>query len=260
MRCRPAAAILISILTVGASASAQSAEKKPLRTRPVVELPLIGAAAAVWIGSEALKSRLVPVTCRWCERDQAGNVTVNGFDRAIRSALVGRGLSPPTWSRVSDVTVFGVVPLASLALDWTVGHQERLDRPFADDAGIMAESLLAAALVDQLVKFVAARQRPFAAFDAPYAADYHQSVGAADDNLSFFSGHSAAALSLTVAASRLVELRTGRRIGYAILVPLGVVASLMRIAADKHWATDVLVGMAVGALAGYVIPSLHAGS
>ncbi len=257
MRRSLAVALLVRLWLPSAVARA---EPKAPTLEPTLELPLLGAGAAVVIGSEAAKSWFVPATCRWCEQDASGQVDVNGFDKSIRSALVGRGLTAPTWSKVSDVTVFGLLPLTAVALDWSLAHDERFDRPFGDDLGIMAESVLASALVDQLVKFVALRQRPYAAYDAPYTADYHASVGALDDNLSFFSGHSAAALSVTVAASRLIELRTGRKLGYAILVPLGILASFMRVAADKHWATDVLTGMVVGAVAGWVVPSLHAGS
>ena len=32
---------------------------------------------------------------------------------------------------------------------------------------------------------------------------------------------------------------------------------ILRIAADRHWATDILAGAAIGGLVGYAVPALH---
>src|SRR5262249_6177708 len=134
----------------------------------------------------------------------------------------------------------------------------QFNKHFGTDIGIVAQGVLVAAAIDQSVKFIAGRQRPFAAYNAPYIDTYHQGAGPADDNLSFYSGHSSAAMSMMVGMARIMQLRKGTNVGYYTLVPLGVLTSLMRIAADKHWATDVLTGMAIGSVAGWLIPTLHA--
>src|SRR6185312_860933 len=97
----------------------------------------------------------------------------------------------------------------------------------AKDAGVMGEAIVLAEAVDEVAKFAVGRQRPFVAYASPYTPQLHV---ANDDNLSFFSGHSTAALSMTVAMSRVIQLRSGSRLGYYTLVPLAILTSLMRIA------------------------------
>jgi membrane-associated phospholipid phosphatase len=86
--------------------------------------------------------------------------------------------------------------------------------------------------------------------------------GGSQDYLDFFSGHTAAASTmagLTCVHHQHLPLYGG---GVADLAPcvLMIGASLAdgagRLVADKHYASDVIVGWGVGAFAGYVVPSL----
>jgi membrane-associated phospholipid phosphatase len=89
-----------------------------------------------------------------------------------------------------------------------------------------------------------------------------ETCGHGDDYKSFYSGHAAATATmagLTCVHHQHLPLYGG---GLADLVPcvfmIGVatVTGITRIVADRHWASDVMVGWAVGAAAGYVLPSL----
>ncbi len=92
------------------------------------------------------------------------------------------------------------------------------------------------------------------------------SCGDSEAYKSFYSGHAAATATmagLTCAHHQHLPLYGG---GFADLAPclamIGVSlgAGATRIMADRHWATDVLTGWTVGALSGYVLPSvLHYG-
>jgi membrane-associated phospholipid phosphatase len=86
--------------------------------------------------------------------------------------------------------------------------------------------------------------------------------GGSQDNLDFFSGHTAAASTmagLTCVHHQHLPLYGG---GVADLAPcIGMIAAsiadgLGRIVADRHYASDVTLGWGVGAFAGYVVPSL----
>jgi membrane-associated phospholipid phosphatase len=86
--------------------------------------------------------------------------------------------------------------------------------------------------------------------------------GGSQDNLDFFSGHTAAASTmagLTCAHHQHLPLYGG---GVADLAPcVGLIGASIadgvgRIVADKHYASDVMLGWGVGAFSGYVVPSL----
>jgi membrane-associated phospholipid phosphatase len=232
---------------------------KTLHFSPLRDGLLTGIGLLGFVIPELAKSSLALDHCRVCHRLPSGEVNVNGFDRAVRNGLVGAfGVTPPKWAIASDVMAFGVIPALSLGADFWLANNGKFDRNFATDIGVVAESVLLAGALDQCVKFLVSRQRPFVAFDSPYAASLrHGTETTADDNLSFYSGHSSAAMATTVGIARVIQLRTGKLYGYYTLVPLGILTSLMRVAADKHWGTDVLTGMAVGTAAGLLLPTLH---
>jgi membrane-associated phospholipid phosphatase len=87
-----------------------------------------------------------------------------------------------------------------------------------------------------------------------------------EDLQSFYSGHSAAVSTmagLTCVHHQHLPLYGG---GFADLVPCmlmvgaAVMTGVTRVIADRHWASDVVVGWTVGAFSGYVLPSiLHYG-
>jgi membrane-associated phospholipid phosphatase len=90
--------------------------------------------------------------------------------------------------------------------------------------------------------------------------------GTKRDYTSFPSGHAAIAMTgamLTCSHHRRLELLDSRAAsallcGASVSVALG--AGVLRIVGDRHYATDVLAGFAVGVLSGYVLPAwLHYG-
>jgi hypothetical protein len=141
---------------------------------------------------------------------------------------------------------------APLLLDgtksWLDGH---CDQAF----GITAEwieSLALTAFITQAVKLAAARSRPNA------IGCVGGICGGEDERMSFFSGH--AALSATGAGllcRNSIQKRVWgdalyqRALPCAAGIGISLTAGILRIAANKHWATDVLVGWAVGGLIGY---------
>ena len=132
-------------------------------------------------------------------------------------------------------------------------HRDDALRGFPVDALLIFEAVFSAMALNQTVKFLAARQRPFVAF----ISDPEKLLDT-DNHLSFFSGHSTFTMSLAIAAGTIAHLR-GYRWGWLVLaigVPLSLTTGVLRISADKHNFSDVAVGWAVGAAIGFGIPWL----
>ena len=79
-----------------------------------------------------------------------------------------------------------------------------------------------------------------------------------DGNLSFFSGHTSFAFSLAVASGTVASMRGYRAAPAVWGVGLGAAAvtGYLRIAADRHYATDVMTGALVGSALGFAVPYL----
>jgi membrane-associated phospholipid phosphatase len=125
-----------------------------------------------------------------------------------------------------------------------------------EDALIIGEAVLLSTFTNQAVKYSLGRVRPYA-----HAAWQRRSQPAGlpvDDHLSFYSGHTSYAFSLVVATGMVAELRgyARRSLVWAVGLPLATAVGLLRVAGDKHYLTDVVVGMAAGAAFGVAVPLL----
>jgi membrane-associated phospholipid phosphatase len=225
-----------------------------LRHLWLVDAGLTGIGAATWFTTEALKQQLAPATCHWCDRKPDGTDTLNALDawgQGIRLSPSGQA----TADTLSSVLAFGILPVGLITLDLLIARNDGALRGVPVDLLIITEASVAAALVDQLVKFSVARARPFLHALPP---DQAAAVTDRDANLSFFSGHSTFAFALAVATGTVAHLRGYRWewLVWAIGLPVAAVVPVLRMAADKHYLTDVLVGSAVGAAFGFGVPEL----
>jgi membrane-associated phospholipid phosphatase len=200
-----------------------------------VDVPLTAAAATIWIGTELAKESLAPEACRICG--------ANALDDGARNRLV--------WDRRdlarhgSDLLAFAVLPVAAF------GHSALAAR----NAGAAREALLDALVIGEVVKFAAGRQRPFVRFENFDGTDRPRDP---DGNLSFYSGHTSLAFSTVAAAATVASLRGYRSAPWVWGVGLAGAAGVgyLRIAADKHYLTDVLTGAVVGTVVGVAAPRL----
>lgn len=234
---------LVCLASAPAAAQAQ-AQTNALRWDPPLDVTVTAGGAAAWIGSEMLKGDLAPSHCRWC--------SVDSMDARVREALVWRdtGLA----DGLSNVTGFVLMPLAAVGLDALAAAREGALGRVPEDALLIAEAGVVAADLTQLTKMLVGRERPFVHALSP--EDKTLTARSSDNNLSFFSGHSAEAFALAAASGTVSTLR-GYRWAPLTWSVGGVVAATtayLRIAADKHWLTDALVGAVVGAGTGFAIP------
>jgi membrane-associated phospholipid phosphatase len=241
-------------------ASAPSGPEKPSVKRQDLrhDWPRDGAitfaAGAFWAFTELNKDRIVAPTCRWCDRGPTGEDTLNALDSATTAALGWSNL--PVVSRVGDVFAYGIVPLGTLsALGFAAQREDRLsDLPV--NILVIAKSLMLYGALNQTVKFIAGRERPFV-HELP-AREKKLTEHPDDNNVSFFSAHSGTTMCLVVSAGMIARLRgyESERLVWAVGVPLATFTAYSRIAAKKHYLTDVLVGGLVGAAVGFSIPFL----
>ena len=106
-------------------------------------------------------------------------------------------------------------------------------------------------LVNTVVKYAVGRARPYVwKGDPGLYGDPH------DANLSFFSGHTTFAFSVAVAAGTifLMQGMPGAPVALGAGLALAGFTGYLRMAADQHYLTDVVVGAAVGSLVGWAIP------
>jgi membrane-associated phospholipid phosphatase len=134
-------------------------------------------------------------------------------------------------------------------------HDDALHR-WPTDAVLVLEAATIAADVNQLVKFGVGRERPFvhALPESEKGAVAHPS----DNNLSFYSGHTNWVFALAASSGTVATLRGYRWAPWVWGGGLTVAftTGYLRIAADRHYFTDVIVGAALGSAFGFAIPYL----
>lgn len=233
--------IALGLLIAVAPAARGTEPPIPLRFKLALDASITGAMALSVALLTIYQPALLPSTCRWC--------TPPGIDVDVRNALVWKddARTADTLSTILDV----VIPASAAAYlllsasrygDFSAGLVDTL---------IVTEAAAAALLVNQIVKLLVARQRPYAFFkhDLGYAKS--------EDNLSFYGGHTSFALSVVVAATVTVASMRGYAgvggvagVGFTLAAGVGY----LRMAADQHYLTDILVGSALGGLIGWAVP------
>ncbi|HEY3817626.1 MAG TPA: phosphatase PAP2 family protein [Polyangiaceae bacterium] len=242
-RCLAILAVLAGALTSSGTAHGQT-QGNELRWNPVVDLTVINLGAAMWIGTQTWEGSLVPATCRWCG--------VDPLDLDIRRALVWH--HPATANVLSDVGAFALLPAAAVGLEALAASHDGAGHRVPVDVGIVAEATVLAADVNAVTKVLVGRERPDVHALSP--EEKARTPRRTDDNLSFFSGHATEAFALATSAGTVASLRGYRwaPVVWSAGLPLAFATAYLRIAADRHWFTDVAVGTIVGAGLGVGIP------
>ncbi len=197
--------------------------------------------------SEAAKADLAAHDCRWCDPTT--------IDTSVRDTLKWDDTDAAGVS--SDVLAYALVPGLVVGWDlWATRGAAGAAQKRAVDLGLCAEAAAIAQALDQTIKFAAGRQRPFVAVRT--AADRAR-LSDPDDNLSFYSGHASLTFALASAAGTVASLRGYREAPWiwGSGLALASLTAYLRIAADKHYFTDVLVGAALGGAIGALTPWLH---
>lgn len=218
--------------------------QNPYRLRWPRETGWVGGSGLVIGLSHYLGKQQTPLTPQ--DIAQLSLSRVPAFDR-----IATRHYSPPA-QRASDWTLrsAALLPLVLLA-----------DPQIRDHAGrvgiLLGEVFLADVALTNLTKVTANRIRPFV-YNA--AAPMSEKVKV-DARRSFFSGHSSVAAAMCVASATIwTDYHPDSRWKPAVwagALALPLATGFLRIKGGKHFPTDVLTGLAVGAATGYLIPKFH---
>jgi membrane-associated phospholipid phosphatase len=211
-----------------------------------IDVPLFAIGAALALGRQVRSTNgSAPAYCttipEGCNPDD-----LNPIDKPFAGNYDER------WSDATDVALWTMF-VAPWPMLW-------IDNSFlnaVNDITIIYESALTALALSGLATLSASRPRPFV-YGTKAPEDVRTSPNGA---LSFVSGHTTLAFALSTSTFWTIYRRHGS--GPYAWTTLGVgtaVASFVgvgRVAAGKHFPTDVLTGAAVGGAVGTLIPALH---
>lgn len=238
-----ALAVLGLGLGVPRTAAAEHWYEGPHGRNRVFHLSLSAALGVGFILSEsAFKPALAPDSCRWCDP--------TSIDVRVRETFLWKDVESAKLA--SHLTGYLAAPLFALSMSAVAG----LSRPDAgwarliDDTIPILETVAISQALSQIVKWSFGRQRPFVHFRGTPPDQ--------DDNLSFWSGHSALAFGVTTSAAMLARWRGSKTepLIWGVGLTLSTATGYLRIAGDKHYFTDVVTGAAIGVISGLTIPRL----
>jgi len=233
----PRAGVMLAVVLASATASADPSERTD-RSRLFHAIPPVAGGALYLTLEIAIKGRIIPDECRWCES--------NRFDTAVRSSL--------RWDRVqaanaiSNITGYVGNPAYAMALLITSNRGDW--RRTYDDLMPVVQAGVVTGVVNWIGKAIAVRRRPFALFKAEPVRAKH------DYDTSFFSGHTSLAFTMAVSSATVARLRDYRSETALWIggLTLATATGYLRIAGDAHYATDVITGALVGAAIGIAVP------
>jgi membrane-associated phospholipid phosphatase len=230
----PRVRIVTLTLLLGCFAQPANAADE-LAPEPARTAAVAASALGLVLGAELTAGTFLPAQCRWCGPP--------AFDRSVRDAL--------RWSDTSRANLLSHVTVTALGLGLaTADFAARGDlNRGAEDLLVAVEAIAVAGVATEVVKFAAARRRPYA-----WAAGVRRD---ANDDSSFPSGHAAAAFAAAGAFGTIAHLRGDSAAPvYAAGFAAATGVAYLRVAADRHWLSDVATGAALGTAIGVAMPLL----
>lgn len=198
-------------------------------------------SVGLFLSSEIFQEKLAPESPRWTSQ--------NLVDKKIRDHLKWRNTKLSLASDISDGLLYGVfIPSLVVTPKYTEDSYE-------DDFSKLLFSFGLTGIATNSIKYITGRERPYGYYGT-------RKSNGKDDNLSFFSGHTSIAFSIGTSSAYLLSERypKNEELIWISSYTLAISMAYLRIASDKHYFSDVLVGGLVGSAIGYFVVSRDATS
>ena len=241
--------LLLSLFTV----TTLTVSAQPYSLKKGRELTLLGAGVVTYGAAFALNTTLDPLTPAQVAQLNPGNVP--SFDRSATTKFsVGA-------DRLSDATLAGGIGLTGVVI-LTSHSPERRGATFTQSdlftVGVMyVETMLLTNALKDATKNLVERTRPYAYNPvAPLEEKLDK-----DTQRSFYSGHASNAFATAVFAAEVFRHYHPNSAAkpWVWIGSMGLASTTpyLRYHAGTHFPSDLLVGAAMGSLAGWGIPKLH---
>jgi membrane-associated phospholipid phosphatase len=249
---------MVAALSLAPAFAAGALDGEPLSNGWPAGYQRVGPAegaliAGLSVGALLVQALKAPDSARW-----TGGIL---FDDSVQGSL--RASSAQARTNAGTASDIGYIGLALYPLIIDAGLVAWLGKGKPDAAVQLAlidiEALALTGLTTTLVQRTAGRARPFIRH---CASDPRECGSNANDrNTSFVSGHASvaftAATTLCMQHARLSLYGAADKAVCPIALAVASTTAVLRIVADKHYASDVLAGAAIGAALGASVNALH---
>lgn len=191
----------------------------------------------------------------------AGSLILIQYDARITA---WKGLTPFRNSsgtgRALDAAAFigGPGSIGIEAAMWGAGRIWR-NKDLATDGETAIEAAALSGAVTFLVKGVAGRARPYLDSTRANNFSFGRGISTSEDYQSFPSEHTAAAFAFATAMTARLQARHSPAVKWAapVLYGLATLTGISRVYNHDHWASDCLMGAAIGTVSGLVSERWH---
>lgn len=242
--------LLFLIAALGAAvateASAHAEDVHELKKELAIDAAFTATTITFVVGLELAKADLVPKEPRWSE--------VNAVDEAARNLM--RWKKPQVAGQISDGFLLFFAPGTAFTTLYIAASNDDAGKKTPTDGLLVLEAVAANGLLNQVVKYAFVRERPYGHYPTPL-----DPTPTADARISFYSGHTSITFALAAASGTVAYLR-GYELAPLTWIPGAAFAALtgyLRVAADKHYFTDVVVGAIAGTAMGIFVPLVFHG-
>ena len=218
-----------------------------------LDIAAVGGLAAVTVAFRLVRDDLEPSHCRWCDGSGVGEV--NAVDDWFRTALKRRDTTPANYT--SYILAFGAAPVSAGVLIAVSAIADHQTNEALTDVLAVAEGGFTAMLTTEVLESVTLRTRPYVHAIADDDAR-NAEIAKTGAFHSFPAGHVVEAFGTATAAGVVASMR-GYRLAplvWAAGMMIGVATAYTRMAADRHYFTDVLGGAVIGTAVGGAMPLL----
>ncbi|MFP4416194.1 MAG: phosphatase PAP2 family protein [Chitinispirillaceae bacterium] len=213
-----------------------------LEISPRIDIPLLAATGGVGAGIALIRAeRFIPVDFKGQKQ------LINPIDRPFA------GIYRPEAAGISDATLAATILASPVFLAFT--HNQ--PNSFVDGLFLVTESFAICNFLLQITKTAVSRPRPLMyADDLPF-----RQRARADNFLSFFSGHAAVSFSFATTTTMVFaasDLENSLKAATAATsFSLATATAILRVAAGKHFITDVVSGALIGVATSMIVIELH---